>query len=214
MKKHNQFQGKQYKKDALSCSMMVQDPRKQLAIWYAKALSQGISEPNAMALSTVDSSGQPSSRMVLLKELRNGNPVFFTNYNSAKGKDLEKNPACALLFYWPQLERQLRIQGVAQKVEQSCSDSYFMTRPEDSRLGAWASPQSQIVQSRKWLEEQFSKARERFKNKPVERPPHWGGYVVMPQMMEFWQGRPGRLHDRIRYTLKNENQWIMQRLAP
>jgi pyridoxamine 5'-phosphate oxidase len=201
----------EYKKDMLDISSMHPDPVVQFGIWMEDAIRQGIEEPTAMTLATVGADGKPSARMVLLKGFDKEGFVFFTNYDSRKGFEIEGNPDVALVFYWKELERQVRIEGRATKTTGAESDEYFKTRPVESQAGAIVSPQSQVIPNRKELE---SKLEELLSgNKELTRPKHWGGYHVFPEMIEFWQGRPGRLHDRIRY-LRHGNQWKIERLAP
>ncbi|MCF8331106.1 MAG: pyridoxamine 5'-phosphate oxidase [Bacteroidales bacterium] len=202
-----------YSKASLNVEDVSDGPVEQFNTWFAEALKSKVYEPNAMALSTVRKDGVPSSRIVLLKKMRMDGFVFFTNYNSDKALDISQNPAVSLVFLWHELERQIRVEGYAEKIPDQESDDYFLSRPRESRLGAWASPQSEIIEGRNVLEQKAHKIHQKFEGKEVTRPDFWGGYVVKPQMIEFWQGRPGRLHDRIRYVWKNK-EWIINRLAP
>ena len=170
-------------------------------------------EPTAMCLSSVREDGGVSSRMVLLKDWDETGFVFYTNYNSHKGRELLANPKVCLSFFWPQLERQIRINGTAVKQDAAGSDAYFNLRPRGSKVGAWASPQSEVISGRELLEQEAEKVEARFASGEVSRPPHWGGFVVAPSSVEFWQGRPSRLHDRIRYRMEG-NVWLRERLAP
>jgi len=190
------------------------DPIFLLENWLGEAANGGQSEPNAMTLSTVDSEGFPSSRVVLLRDISQGGLVFYTNYDSEKAKQLEENKKAALNFFWVDLERQVRVQGEVQKITLLESDVYFQSRPRLNQLSAWASPQSKVVPNREYLEELLKQAEERFSNTDViPTPPFWGGYRLIPRSMEFWQGRPGRLHDRIRFS-RGGSSWIKERLAP
>ena len=204
----------EYTKHTLDISDVDADPLNQFKLWFSEAEKAEISEVNAMTLSTVSSDGLPSSRIVLLKDIENGGFVFFTNYQSDKGKDLEVNPAGALLFFWKELERQVRIQGVVSKISKEDSEKYFISRPKGSQIGAWTSPQSTIIKSRDLLVKREQELSNKFKNSEVlPKPEQWGGYVLKPAKMEFWQGRPNRLHDRILYT-SSDNSWEINRLAP
>jgi pyridoxamine 5'-phosphate oxidase len=169
---------------------------------------------NAMTLATADEQGRPSARIVLLKGLDQRGFVFFTNYNSRKGHELEANPEAALVFYWPDLERQVTVAGTAVKVPDTESDAYFKSRPRGSRIGAWASDQSQVVKDRAELERHWNAIEHRYPGDEVPRPPHWGGYVLSPTRLEFWQGRPNRLHDRFRYSRSQGQPWVLERLSP
>ncbi|MGY8523843.1 pyridoxamine 5'-phosphate oxidase [Paracidovorax citrulli] len=189
------------------------DPVDQFQRWFDEALTAKLPEPNAMTLATVNADGQPSARIVLLKGLDARGFTFFTNYQSRKGLDMEANPLAALLFHWVQLERQVRIEGRVQKVSDAESDAYFLSRPLGSRLGAWASEQSAEVPDREFLEQREASFRERFGDDPP-RPPHWGGYLLVPTRVEFWQGRPSRLHDRIVYLREPNGAWRIARLSP
>lgn len=180
--------------------------------WYKEAFETKQSEPNAFSLSTVNAEGSPSSRIVYLKELIDEKFVFYTNYNSQKGKDLKVNTRAAMLFFWPNIERQIRIEGDCEKVAQQISDDYFNSRPDSSKLGAWASQQSEILVDRSELENRLHYYSEQF-NSNIPRPPHWGGYQLIPQKIEFWKGRPSRLHDRIVWELK-KNEWVVYRKNP
>jgi pyridoxamine 5'-phosphate oxidase len=205
---------KDYSKATLDVSNVDEHPIKQFEKWFAEALKAEVMEPNAMNIATVDSSGKPSARVVLLKGLEQNKFVFYTNYQSKKGKELENNPACALTFFWPELERQVRIEAVCDRLDSRFSDAYFQSRPRESQLGAWASPQSGIIQNRTILEQRFRQMEKKFEAlKVLPRPNQWGGYTADPLLIEFWQGRPGRLHDRIQYA-KVDNVWKMYRLAP
>jgi pyridoxamine 5'-phosphate oxidase len=181
--------------------------------WLFNAIQTGQPEPLAMQLSTVGLDGRPHSRIVLLKGIEDGVLVFFTNYESAKGKELQENPKVAGLFFWPQLERQLRIEGSVTKVSEETSEAYFATRPRESQIGAWASPQSNVVDSQEKLVRLYETAEKRFVGQPVPRPTHWGGYAIKPVLFEFWQGQPGRLHHRFRYE-EEGNIWKITQLAP
>ena len=189
------------------------NPLVQFQRWYQEVLQAGIVEPTAMALATASSDGVPSARMVLLKGLDQRGFVFFTNYESPKGKDLAENPRAALLFWWGVFQRQIRISGTIERVSAAESDEYFRTRPVGSRLGAVASKQSTVLASRAALEQQVEKLRATYSDRNVPRPDWWGGYRIAPSVIEFWQGRQDRLHDRLRYTKKND-RWIIERLSP
>lgn len=202
-----------YSKARLNKQDVLAEPLMQFDKWFEEALDSKVYEVNAMTLSTIQANGVPASRIVLLKKMRKDGFVFFTNYRSDKARQLEQNPFCSLVFLWHELERQVRVEGVAEKISDGESDEYFLSRPRESQLGAWASPQSAQIRNRRELEEKATAVEKQFQNKDIERPEFWGGYVVKPQMVEFWQGRPGRLHDRIRYSL-HENQWKISRLAP
>ena len=204
----------EYSKSSLDLKSVDADPIAQFTKWFNEAMTAQVPEPNAMTLSTVSSSGGPSSRIVLLKGIEKYQFVFYTNYQSQKGKELEQNPACALNFFWPQLERQVRIEGIAERVSPEAADQYFQSRPRASQIGAWASPQSTMVKDRAILEERFKQIEEQYKDRKVlPRPKQWGGFGVSPLEIEFWQGRPSRLHDRIVYT-RIDNAWQINRLAP
>ena len=190
------------------------NPITQFKNWWQQAVESKIEEPNAMVLATCDVSGKPSARIVLLKEIKDNGFVFFTNYQSRKGKEIEVNPFVSLLFFWKELERQVRIEGEIKKIPNTESDEYFNSRPSESRIGAWSSPQSTVINSREILQKNVEKYTTRFGTENIPRPEFWGGYIVMPFRIEFWQGRPGRLHDRLQYALTENNEWIIKRLAP
>ena len=190
------------------------DPLPHVKNWLDDAIHAEVMEPTAMHLATVNEAGRPTARIVLLKGLENGIFMFYTNYQSNKGKDLEKNPACALTFFWPELERQIRIEGIASRLSDAQSDLYFKSRPKGSQMGAWASPQSTPIASRQLLEERMGQIEKKYAGRDsLPRPRQWGGFGVEPFLIEFWQGRPNRLHDRICY-IRNEEKWVAQRLAP
>jgi pyridoxamine 5'-phosphate oxidase len=187
---------------------------RQFDKWWQEAIHSEIDEVNAMTLATASADGVPAARIVLLKGYDERGFVFFTNYDSFKGLQMAENPRACLVFFWKELERQVRITGLVEKVSAEESDIYFNSRPEGSRIGAWASPQSQVIESREWLEEREKALSKDFAGKPLKRPAHWGGYRVKPINIEFWQGRPSRLHDRIQYVLQADNTWTIERLAP
>jgi pyridoxamine 5'-phosphate oxidase len=204
----------EYSRAVLDINAVHKDPIKQFVAWFNDAQVAKIAEPNAMTLSTVNENGRPTARIVLLKGLEQGKFVFYTNYQSRKGQDLIQNPACALTFFWPELERQVRIEGIAERVEHKISEEYFQSRPRNAQLGAWASPQSALIESRELLEQRLADMEIRFKGQEVlPKPQQWGGYAVQPLLIEFWQGRESRLHDRLLYELQ-ENEWKIYRLAP
>jgi pyridoxamine 5'-phosphate oxidase len=182
--------------------------------WFAQADAAMVNEVNAMTLATVDDQSKPHARIVLLKAIDDKGFTFFTNYQSNKGKNLSVNPNAALVFFWPELERQVRIEGLIEKVSEAESDTYYLSRPRGSRLGAWASPQSSIIENRAVLEAKEKEFLEHFDGKEIHRPEHWGGYRLQPNRVEFWQGRSSRLHDRICFELDTTNQWQKFRLAP
>jgi pyridoxamine 5'-phosphate oxidase len=204
----------EYKKESLSEQDTAADPIMQFARWWDEATASGIDEINAMTLATATKAGIPSARIVLLKEFSAAGFVFFTNYESRKGMELLENPVAELVFFWKELERQVRIGGGVAKITAAESDAYFNSRPLGSRIGAWASPQSRSISSRAWLEAREQEITKQFADSSIERPPHWGGYIVEPVRVEFWQGRPSRLHDRIVYTLQENGEWWKERLAP
>ena len=204
---------KDYQLKSLAESEVSKSPFDQFSIWWEEAVQSAIVEVNAMALSTVSPEGRPSSRIVLLKGYNEEGFVFFTNYTSDKGKQIAHNGHVSLLFFWKELERQVRIEGVATQVAAEESDAYFDSRPVGSRLGAWASPQSQKIADREILDKELEKVTAQFSEQSIPRPPHWGGYRVRPTRIEFWQGRSSRLHDRILYEQVDEN-WQISRLAP
>ncbi|MCF0069351.1 pyridoxamine 5'-phosphate oxidase [Dyadobacter sp. CY261] len=189
------------------------DPLKQFRLWFDEVLEAGITEANAMLLSTV-SEGRPAGRIVLLKDFDPRGFSFFTNYGSKKGREMETNPQVALTFFWKELERQVRVEGTVSKTSEAESDEYFAVRPRGSQIGAWASAQSDVISDREFLEEKTNELNARFEGKPVPRPAHWGGYRVVPDYVEFWQGRPSRLHDRLVYTKQVDGDWKIERLSP
>ncbi len=205
---------KEYMLETLSKKEVAPDPISQFGRWWEEALRSGIEEVNAMTLATASGDGVPSARIVLLKGYDSQGFLFFTNYGSFKGRQLLENPRACLVFFWKELERQVRITGLVEKVSAQESDDYYRSRPEGSRIGAWVSPQSQVIPDRNWLVETEKQAEEKFSGKDIQRPPHWGGYRVKPVAVEFWQGRPNRLHDRIQYSLNGDATWIIERLAP
>ena len=205
---------KEYSLQTLLEINMAQSPYKQFANWWDDAIKSEIEEVNAMTLATVNHEGNPTARIVLLKDFDENGFVFFTNYNSHKGEALSKHPYASLVFFWKELERQVRIEGSVSRINETASDAYFNSRPAESRIGAWASPQSQVIANRDILEENIKKYQLQYAGNDIPRPPHWGGYLLRPTLVEFWQGRPNRLHDRILYTLQIGNEWKIERLAP
>lgn len=204
----------EYAKASLDIRDVSKDPMIQFEKWFQEALAAKVLEPNAMNLATVNAQGRPTARIVLLKGIENQKFTFYTNYQSLKGKELEHNPACALTFFWPELERQVRIEGTAERVSAEMSQKYFQSRPRSSQIGAWSSPQSSIIDNRQILEERVLQMEAKFSGQQViPRPNQWGGFAVTPLLIEFWQGRPSRLHDRLQFT-QNEGSWELHRLAP
>lgn len=202
-----------YQKDALDWDKLAADPLVNLQQWINDAIAENIYEPTAMILATSDAMQQPHARVVLLKELDSG-LVFYTHYTGPKGQELASNPRAALTFFWPEMERQVRVEGTVEKVSAEQSDRYFTSRPRDSQLGACASAQGKVVADRAELEANFAQVSAEFAGKPVQRPKHWGGYRLVPHRVEFWQGRPNRLHDRLVFQQQTEGYWIKERLAP
>lgn len=190
------------------------DPFRQFEKWWKQAIRAEISEVNAMTLATASADGVPSARIVLLKDFSEQGFTFYTNYSSFKGQQLAENPKACLVFFWKELERQVRITGIIEKVDPEESRAYFESRPHDSQVGALVSPQSQVIESRDWLDEQYKLKKNELKGQSIPRPGHWGGYRVKPVLIEYWQGRPGRLHDRLQYTLLDDGTWKIERLAP
>lgn len=190
------------------------NPIVQFKTWFHQALAAQLLEPNAMTLATATPDGKPSARIVLLKDFDERGFVFYTNYTSQKGQELIANPQASLVFWWGALERQIRISGRMEKVSDAESDEYFYSRPLNSRLGAWASEQSQVIPSREVLEQRFEELKHKYENQEIPRPPHWGGFRVIPCEIEFWQGRPSRLHDRLNYQRQEDGSWKMERLSP
>lgn len=205
---------KEYQQQSLSEADIHADAINQFDSWWQQAIASQIEEVNAMTLATASTDGVPAARIVLLKAFDKQGFTFFTNYNSFKGRQLQENPRACLVFFWKELERQVRITGLVEIISAEESDEYYDSRPIGSRIGAWASPQSQVIASRNWLEENEQQYEKDFEGKPITRPPHWGGYRVRPTIIEFWQGRPSRLHDRIQYTLQDNGSWLIERLAP
>ena len=203
-----------YSHRSLSEKDVSEDPLKQFEKWWDEAVHSKIDEVNAMTLATASTDGLPSARIVLLKGFSEKGFTFFTNYESYKGRQLAENPKACLVFFWKELERQVRITGLVVKISPAESDEYFNSRPEASRIGAWASPQSRVIENRHWIDEKFNELVNKMEGSVIPRPPHWGGYLVKPVEIEFWQGRPSRLHDRIQYSLEENGKWKIERLAP
>ncbi len=216
---------KDYKLASLEEADVAENPFDQFTRWWNEAVASQIDEVNAMTLATANAAGIPTARIVLLKGYNPNGFIFFTNYESDKGKNLGQNPHAAIVFFWKELERQIRIEGTVEKVSAEESDRYFNSRPASSRIGAWASPQSAVIENRMVIEQNAERYSSIFANDSIERPDHWGGYIVKPTSIEFWQGRSSRLHDRIKYTLENsaynaatdtrsDASWKIERLAP
>lgn len=205
---------REYSFENLSEKDVDASPIKQFAKWWEEAVDSRIDEVNAMTLATASVDGLPSARIVLLKEFNEKGFIFFSNYESYKAQQMAENPKACLVFFWKELERQVRITGLIEKIDGDKSDEYFHSRPESSRIGTWASPQSRVIENRYWLDNKFNELVNKMEGTHIPRPPHWGGYIVKPVVIEFWQGRPSRLHDRIQYTLEENGSWKIERLAP
>lgn len=203
-----------FSKMKLDESMVKNDPFQQFEVWFDEAVTAEVNVPNALYLSTVNEAGRPSGRIMLLRNFLSGGFSFYTNYNSRKGKEIEKNPFACITFFWPELERQVRIEGKLRKQTKEDSDDYFMSRPRESRIGAWASEQSAVIPDRESLENDLEELTAKFKDAEVVRPDWWGGYILIPDHIEFWQGRPSRLHDRICYRKDEKGNWKIERLSP
>lgn len=212
MKKELQDQRKDYQAAALNEEQLAADPIAQFTRWYQEYKEQSPQDPNAFILATSDAQGQASARVLLLKGIDQGGFEFYTNYQSDKGKAMAERPLVAMCFYWPELERQVRIEGKVAPLSEAESTAYFKSRPHGSQVGAWVSPQSEVISGRDFLEARAQEYAARYPDE-VPKPPHWGGYRLMPERIEFWQGRSSRLHDRLRYRLEGET-WIIERLAP
>lgn len=204
----------EYPNEPLDLVHAKDDPFRQFADWLQAAIDTKHVEPNAMTLATATPDGMPSARVVLLKGFDREGFVFFTNYNSRKGHEIAANPSVALCFYWDKLSRQVRVEGTIQQLETAKSDAYFQSRPRDSQIGAWVSEQSTVIANRTILEEREASIKQQYEGQKIPRPQYWGGYCVKPHNIEFWQGRPSRLHDRLRYSIQDDGKWIIQRLAP
>jgi pyridoxamine 5'-phosphate oxidase len=200
--------------DGLNEHEIERDPITQFQLWFDGAIAAQLPMPDAMSLATVTPDGRPTARMVLLKEVDAKGFVFFTNYNSNKAKQLEINPYAALVFYWPQFERQVRVEGKVSKTPAEESVAYFKTRPRESQIGAWASPQSEVISAREVLEQRAHELAEQYCDRDIDCPAHWGGFRLTPDRIEFWKGRVGRLHDRMLYELQPDETWTIKRLAP
>ena len=204
---------KDYTLAGLDKADVLPNPIEQFRVWFEAALGAGVPEPNAMHVSTVTADGRPNGRIVLIKDVSDAGFVFYSNYESRKGRELAGHPFAALTFFYPELERQIRIEGRVERVSDDESDAYFDSRPRGSQIGAWVSNQSRIIEDRDVLENRQRELETQFDGGPVPRPVHWGGFRVVPDAVEFWQGRPSRLHDRIRYR-KQGNDWLIERLSP
>lgn len=204
----------QYNSDSIDEKTVDRDPLKLFQRWLDEAIAAGIYLPEAMTLATSTPEGKPSARLILLKEADERGFVFYTNYNSPKARDLDSNPQAAMVFYWPQLERQVRVEGAIERTSADESDAYFKTRPRESQIGALASPQSEVIPSREALQQRARELEKLYEGREVERPAHWGGYRLLPERIEFWKGRPSRLHDRILYERQSDGSWSIKRLAP
>lgn len=204
---------KEYTLNGLDRPDVLPNPIAQFRVWFDAALNAGVHEPNAMHIATINAEGRPAGRIVLVKGVDEHGFSFYTNYDSRKGQELTAHPVAALTFFWPELERQVRIEGQVVKVSEAESDAYFNSRPRGSQLGAWVSAQSNVIASRDVLDVRQRELEAQFADQPIPRPPHWGGFRVVPDLMEFWQGRPSRLHDRLRYRLEAE-AWVIERLSP
>ena len=206
---------KEYEQATLDETTVAPDPIRQFAVWYDEAVAAGVPEPEAMTLATATPAGRPSARVVLLRGFDARGFCFYTNYGSHKGRELTANPHAALTFHWPDLERQIRIEGRVEQTTAAESDEYFRTRPSTSRIGAWSSPQSEVISDRGSLEALFARFRaDHPDDSAIPRPPNWGGFRVVPERIEFWQGRPSRLHDRLRFRRDADGAWTLERLAP
>jgi pyridoxamine 5'-phosphate oxidase len=205
---------REYSQQGLCEEEADSDPIRQVRVWIDQALAAQLPEPNAMTLATSTPDGRPAARTVLLRGCDERGFAFYTNYDSRKGQELEANPRAALVLYWAELERQVRVEGRVEKVSAAESDAYFQTRPFESRLGAWASRQSSVIPDRSFLEREMESLLARYADGDVPRPPHWGGYRVVPEAIEFWKGRPGRLHDRLLYLRQEGGGWKRMRLSP
>ncbi len=205
----------QYETAGLNFDDLDESPVQQWHAWYVEAAEAELPEPNAMAVSTIDAEGMPDSRIVLVRRLDDDGLTFFGNYNSAKGQQIDANPVASAVFPWIGLHRQVRVRGSIEMLPRHESDAYFASRPRDSQLGAWASPQSEVIEGRDILNQRHAEFAEKFAGVEVLRPPHWGGWLLVPEVFEFWQGRPNRLHDRFRYRRDDVTQdWVIERLAP
>ena len=205
----------QYETAGLDFADLDESPIQQWHAWYIEAAEAELPEPNAMAISTIDAEGMPDSRIVLVRGLDDDGLTFFGNYNSAKGQQIDANPVASAVFPWIGLHRQVRVRGSIEMLPRHESDAYFASRPRDSQLGAWASPQSEVIEGRDILNQRHAEFAEKFAGVEVVRPPHWGGWLLVPEVFEFWQGRPNRLHDRFRYRRDDATQdWAIERLAP
>ena len=203
-----------YKKDELLESQISDNPMELFQQWFFEAQEKELGEANAMNVATIGLDGFPKNRIVLLKRFTWEGFIFYTNYNSEKGKAIAKNNKVSISFFWQTLERQVIVKGFAEKIAENLSDGYFESRPDGSKIGAWASNQSEVIESHKKLDEKLHHYQKQFLNKEIPRPKHWGGYIVKPQVIEFWQGRPNRMHDRIRFSLQKDYNWLVERLQP